>query len=431
MAEWKGVNDMARSRTLMFLAAMILTAALCSWGSVFISVGFGPPALPVYSQPICPAPGYIWTPGYWGWDPNLGGYYWVPGTWVLAPQPGFLWTPGYWGFNAGLYYWHPGYWGPTVGFYGGINYGFGYPGTGYYGGYWHGRDFYYNRTVNNVNITNVRNVYNQPVRNVSASHVAYNGGPGGVQARATQEQLAAEHQRHIAETSAQVQHQQAAQRDPAQFVSRNQGRPAVAATPKPGELTARGATRAPLPAVNRPAQNANARPAPRPQENNQAHAPQNVPRPPANQQARTKENIPRPNTTARQPAPHVNEAPRPNSATNHHPVPQPLRRENNAPASRPSTTASNRPAPKPAPPVHNAPRPETAHHAAPAPRPEPQQQARQANQPPRPAPQQHAVTRPAPNMMPREPQARQSEAPRQSAAHQAPPPRGKEEERPR
>ena len=125
------------------------------------------------------------------------------GCWLR--KPGFLWTPGYWGFSTGLYYWHPGYWGLTVGFYGGINYGWGYPGYGYYGGYWHGRDFYYNRTVNNINITNVRNVYNQPVaNNFNATRVAYNGGPGGVQARATQAQLAAERQRHMAATSAQL-----------------------------------------------------------------------------------------------------------------------------------------------------------------------------------------------------------------------------------
>ena len=45
-----------------------------------------------------------------------------------------------------------------VGFYGGINYGFGYPGDGYYGGQWRGREFYYNRTVNNVNVKNITNV---------------------------------------------------------------------------------------------------------------------------------------------------------------------------------------------------------------------------------------------------------------------------------
>ena len=39
-----------------------------------ISVNFGPPPLPVYEQPICPAEGYLWTPGYWAYDP-LYGYY--------------------------------------------------------------------------------------------------------------------------------------------------------------------------------------------------------------------------------------------------------------------------------------------------------------------------------------------------------------------
>jgi hypothetical protein len=97
---------MTRSRCLVLLGVMILATALCSSGEVLISVAIGPPALPVYSQPICPAPGYIWVPGYWAWSPD--GYYWVPGTWALPPDPGLLWTPGYWGFSAGLYYWHPG-----------------------------------------------------------------------------------------------------------------------------------------------------------------------------------------------------------------------------------------------------------------------------------------------------------------------------------
>jgi len=47
-----------------------------------------------------------------------------------------LWTPGYWAWQNDAYVWYAGYWGPTVGFYGGIDYGFGYPGSGFYGGYW-------------------------------------------------------------------------------------------------------------------------------------------------------------------------------------------------------------------------------------------------------------------------------------------------------
>src|SRR5437667_12644629 len=110
--------------------------------AVGVSVRVGPPVLPVYAQPICPGPGYIWTPGYWAYGDE--GYYWVPGTWVMAPEPGLLWTPGYWGWGESAYIWHAGYWGPHIGFYGGINYGFGYFGSGYEGGYWRDRHFFYN-----------------------------------------------------------------------------------------------------------------------------------------------------------------------------------------------------------------------------------------------------------------------------------------------
>src|ERR1700733_12235554 len=108
---------------------------------VGISIHVGPPALPVYEQPLCPGDGYIWTPGYWAYGP--AGYYWVPGVWVMPPSVGVLWTPGYWGFAGGLYGWHAGYWGPHVGYYGGINYGFGYAGVGFVGRYWSGGDFSY------------------------------------------------------------------------------------------------------------------------------------------------------------------------------------------------------------------------------------------------------------------------------------------------
>jgi len=121
------MRTLALIRSLLFsLQLMGLSAA--SFGQIGIAVSFGPPAIPVYEQPICPGEGYIWTPGYWAWDGD--DYYWVPGTWVLAPEIGFLWTPGYWGWGGDAFFWHEGYWGPHVGFYGGINYGFGYWGHG-------------------------------------------------------------------------------------------------------------------------------------------------------------------------------------------------------------------------------------------------------------------------------------------------------------
>jgi hypothetical protein len=62
--------------------------------AIGIAVNLAPPALPIYEQPPIPGPDYIWQPGFWAWNGNVGDYYWVPGTWVLAPRPGLLWTPG-------------------------------------------------------------------------------------------------------------------------------------------------------------------------------------------------------------------------------------------------------------------------------------------------------------------------------------------------
>jgi hypothetical protein len=182
----------------------------------------------------------MWTPGYWAYDP-ANGYFWVPGTWVMAPTPGFLWTPGYWGWGGAAFFWHAGYWGPHVGFYGGVNYGFGYPGVGFVGGEWRGGSFFYNRAVNNFGGVHITNVCYHPVANNSSSnHVSYNGGAGGLGARPTAGELAAEHDRHIEATSMQQQHEQAAHNNRAQFASVNHGRPAVAATGRPSEFRGAG-----------------------------------------------------------------------------------------------------------------------------------------------------------------------------------------------
>jgi WXXGXW repeat (2 copies) len=204
--------------------------------SLGVSVRIAPPALPVYEQPLCPGDGYIWTPGYWGYGSE--GYYWVPGTWVLAPTPGFLWTPGYWGWGGGAYLWHGGYWGPHVGFYGGVNYGFGYVGVGYAGGYWNHGVFNYNRSVNNINVSNVHNVYNKTViNNTTVSRVSYNGGSGGTNARPDPAEQTAAREQHVQATSEQTQHEHAASANRAQFAAVNGGRPAVAATAKPGDFS--------------------------------------------------------------------------------------------------------------------------------------------------------------------------------------------------
>ncbi|HXB62299.1 MAG TPA: hypothetical protein VNU94_05570 [Acidobacteriaceae bacterium] len=224
-------------RTPRFLRYLLLFAALlavpaCSFAGVFVSVNIAPPILPVYEQPVAPGDGYIWTPGYWAWDPD-GGYYWVPGAWVFAPYTGALWTPGYWGWSNGFYVWNGGYWGLHIGFYGGVNYGFGYYGHGYEGGYWDHGHFDYNRSINHID-NHVHNTYERNVDHGPDNRVAFNGGNGGTHDQPTQQERVAEHEQHISAVPLQQQHQQAARTNRAQFANVNHGQPAVAATQRPG-----------------------------------------------------------------------------------------------------------------------------------------------------------------------------------------------------
>lgn len=218
-------------RSIRFLLAfLILAIPAVSFGQIGIRVAIGPPALPIYDQPDCPGDGYLWTPGYWAYDDSVSDYYWVPGTWVQPPEAELLWTPGYWGWGDGGFMFYDGYWGPTVGFYGGINYGFGYWGGGYGGGRWDHGHFFYNRSVNNLHGGDFHNVYDERVTIGVDSHVSFNGGSGGVEARPTREQETAAGQRHIPAVGAQTEHAQAARSNPEQRAGVNHGKPAVAAT---------------------------------------------------------------------------------------------------------------------------------------------------------------------------------------------------------
>ena len=209
-------------RTYIF-AALLLVIPATSFAGVIISVRIAPPVLPVYTQPVCPGDGYIWTPGYWAYGPD--GYYWVPGTWAVPPQVGLLWTPGYWGLEGSAYIWHVGYWGPHVGFYGGVNYGYGYGGVGYEGGHWDHNRFFYNTAVSHVNVTVIHNTYHTTVINRTVTRVSYNGGPHGVNVRPSPEQERFDHERHFERTSVQDQHEHFASTHRENFASQNHGHP--------------------------------------------------------------------------------------------------------------------------------------------------------------------------------------------------------------
>jgi len=300
---------------------------------IAVSIRVGPPVLPVYNQPLCPAAGYVWQPGYWAYGAD--GYYWVPGIWTFPPQVGLLWTPGYWAFSNGFYAWNAGYWGPTVGFYGGINYGFGYPGSGFYGGYWRGGQYFYNRSITNVNSTIVHNVYNKTVVNDRSVNRASFNGTGGVHARPTAAELSAR-ERRVPMTTAQTQHQREASSDRTMLASVNHGRPDVAASSRPEALSNRSSE-----SRNRPASTerprANNAPAARPAPARPEHTPA---RAPAHTEKPAHESAPKPVHTEK-PA--------------HESAPKPARNEK---------PAAHESAPKPAHAEKPAPGP-TAHESAP------------------------------------------------------------------
>ncbi len=267
-----------RGLAALFAAGLLLAPAVSKAG-VFIGISVAPPVLPVYVQPPCPAEGYIWTPGFWQWDPEVADYYWIPGTWVLAPQPGYLWTPGYWAFNDGFYGWRQGYWGPHVGFYGGVNYGFGYFGSGFEGGRWDHDRFFYNTAYSRVNVTNIHNTYINNVTVVNNhntfNRISYNGG-NGIQAQPGRTETVAMREQHLQPTAMQQTHFAVARQDRSQFQAANHGAPpaaalmrpaasvtgfhqnAVAARPFSGAASAVGNT-ALRPAAPAPAMNANPR----------------------------------------------------------------------------------------------------------------------------------------------------------------------------
>lgn len=390
---------------------------------ISISAHTAPPPLVTYEQPPCPDDGYLWIPGYWAWGDD--GYYWVPGEWSEPPEAGLLWTPGYWGYDNDVYGWHDGYWGRTVGFYGGIDYGYGYPGDGFVGGMWNGDVFRYNTAVVNVNRTVVRNVYvdRTVVRNERVNHVSFNG-RGGVMARPSARDEAAAHERHFQPTAMQSQRRTEARQDPQARFSANHGHPSTVAMARPGERPAARGNRPAEPGnargsgVNRPENRPGARPAERsaaPREETPRGRPES--RPEANRPAENPRNGAGP-TTERSESPAINrETGRPEGST------RPANRST-APAPRPT----EHPAPRPAAPESRSARPMTDNRPAEPARPAPERRAA-----PAPRPESRPAARPAPESRPAEPRSESRPAPHPQshpAARPAPeshPARGREQ----
>lgn len=170
----RGCNRPQLLVTVLALAGL----PMASRAAVAVSIDIAPPPLPVCVQPVMPAPGYLWTPDYWG---------------------------------------------NRIGFHGGVNYGFSNGGHGYAGGDWQGGVFNDNRSVNNVNTTIVHNGYNTTVVE-NHTRVSFNGGQGDIAARPSREEREARAEQHTPPTAQQHQHEQVARRRDARRRWRTSGR---------------------------------------------------------------------------------------------------------------------------------------------------------------------------------------------------------------
>jgi hypothetical protein len=381
---------------LLLLPALMLGLLPVSSPAQFgiaVNISTAPPPLPEYSQPPCPDPGYLWEPGYWAWSSD--GYYWVPGVWVEPPQPGLFWTPGYWAFENGDYRWNDGYWGPQVGFYGGVDYGFGYPGEGFYGGMWQGRAFRYNTAYWHVDRDRIHDFYERR-ENFHENHdrASFNG-RGGIQARPTPQDERAMRAHHFQPTPRQLQHRDTASRNPQYQYKANHGRPQHAAMTRVGNQQRPGQNRRPNGVRPNNAHPNNAHPnSARPN-----HARPNNARPNNARPNNARPNNARPNNAR------PNNA-RPNNARPANPRPN-NGRQNKLPAAHPQRPEARHPAP----PARPQRQPKPQNHPAPRPQNHPRPQARPQNHPAA-RPESHPQGHPAahPKSRPKEPEKPHSQS---------------------
>jgi hypothetical protein len=99
-------------RPLLCLLVLLGVVSMPAFAQVNFQFGveIGPPPVRVEVVPA-PRAGFIWAPGYWGW--NGAQHVWIEGRWIEA-RPGQYWVPEHWEHHAEARgeHWHfaPGRW---------------------------------------------------------------------------------------------------------------------------------------------------------------------------------------------------------------------------------------------------------------------------------------------------------------------------------
>ena len=97
-----------KKTALCIAGASILSAVSLAQARVDVSVVIGvpPPAVVVETAPVI-QPGYVYAPGYWGWDGHR--HVWIRGR-TIVERPGYAWVSDRWVSDGGRYRFVPGYW---------------------------------------------------------------------------------------------------------------------------------------------------------------------------------------------------------------------------------------------------------------------------------------------------------------------------------
>ena len=99
---------MNRRKALAGAVLVIATAAMpvAGYAARLIVVEAAPPPERVEVVPG-PRVGYVWAPGYWGWD--RGRHVWVRGHWVRERR-GYHWVPHRWQEREKRWHFETGHW---------------------------------------------------------------------------------------------------------------------------------------------------------------------------------------------------------------------------------------------------------------------------------------------------------------------------------
>lgn len=91
------------------LLSLLLAAgafAAPAYAQVSVNINVGPPALQYEVVPTM-QPGYVWAPGYWGWNGDR--HIWIRGR-SIVQREGYVWAPDRWDQRNNSYYRTAGHW---------------------------------------------------------------------------------------------------------------------------------------------------------------------------------------------------------------------------------------------------------------------------------------------------------------------------------